>query len=140
MKRTIKILIPAIIFLLYYTGCSNDNGGGTTDPFGTGGTSGQTSSVAWTMGHRQGDQGGIVFTAKPSVAVTVTQVTCSLPEQNYQDPLQGDGTTVFQPGQFYDLEEYTGVASGQKWTFQFQGKIGNTQGQNYNVTSNYTVP
>ena len=81
-----------------------------------------------------------MFTAKPSAAVTVTRITVSLPAQNFNDVLQGDGTTVYQGGQTYDLEEYTGVASGQQWTFKFEGKLCSAQGQAYNVTSNYTIP
>ena len=81
-----------------------------------------------------------MFTAKPSAAVTVTQVTISLPAQSFQDIVQGDWQTVFQSGQVYDLDQYLGVASGQQWTFKFEGKLGGAQGQQYTVTSNYTVP
>ena len=80
-----------------------------------------------------------MFTAKPSAAATVTQITVSLPAQNFNDVLQGDGQTVFQGGTVYDLDEYTGVTSGQQWTFKFEGKLGSAQGQPYDVTSNYTV-
>jgi len=45
-----------------------------------------------------------MFTAKPSAAVTVTQVTISLPAQSFQDIVQGDWQTVFQSGQVYDLD------------------------------------
>jgi len=120
-------------------GCSDDNptgaGGGATGGGGTG-----TGGVTFTIGQRQGNQGGIMFTAKPSAAATVTQITVSLPAQNFNDVLQGDGTTVFQGGTVYDLDEYNGVASGQQWTFKFEGKLGSAQGQQYTVTSNYTVP
>jgi hypothetical protein len=134
MKKFLLALFPSLLILII--SCS-DNSGSSTDPFGGG--SGGTGGVTWQIGNRQGQQ-GIIFTAQPSTAVTVTQVTVSLPAQNFNDVVQGDGTTVFQPGQFYDISEYTGVASGQQWTFKFEGKLGNAQGQAYNVTSNYTFP
>jgi len=135
MKKILLTLFSLLFILI--NGCSDDSGSGT-DPFGGGGGGG-TGGVTWTIGQRQGQQ-GIIFTGKPSTAVTVTQVTVSLPAQNFNEVVQGDGTTVFQPGQFYDISEYTGVATGQQWTLKFEGKLGSAQGQQYTVTSNYTVP
>jgi hypothetical protein len=135
MKGILYLLL--LFLLVFLTGCKKDDpvstGSGGLDITGGGG-------VTFTISQRQGNQGGIMFTAKPSTAVTVTQITVSLPAQNFNDILQGDGTTVFQGSQTYDLEEYTGVASGQQWTFKFEGKLGSAQGQAYSVTSNYTVP
>jgi hypothetical protein len=81
-----------------------------------------------------------MFTVKPSTAVTVTGYTISLPAQQLSDPYQGDGTTVYQAGQVYDVAEYNGVASGQQWTFNFKGKLGSSTGTAYDVTTNYTIP
>lgn len=123
-----------IFFSLIIFSCKKDSSNPSSPIIG-----GSTGSVTFTIGQRQGNQ-GIIFTAKPSAAVIITQITVSLPAQSYQDVLQGDGQTVFQSGQTYDLDEYTGVASGQLWTFKFEGKLGSAQGQLYTVTSNYTVP
>jgi hypothetical protein len=135
MKKFLILSFAALLITI--AGCNNDSPTGTGG-FGDGGNDG-TGGVTFTIGQRNGTQ-GIIFTAKPSTAVTVTSVTVRLPAQNFQDDLQADGQTVFQPDQFYDIDEYTGVASGQQWTFRFQGRIGNAQGTQYDVTSNYTVP
>ncbi len=124
-----------VLLVIAMGGCSKDSGGG--NPFGPGG--GNTGGVTWTIGTRQGAQ-GTIFTAQPSAAVTVNSVTVSLPAQQFQDVVNDNGTTVYQPGNAYDISEYTGVASGQQWVFVFTGKIGSAQGQSYSVTSNYNVP
>lgn len=135
-----KIIFTLFALLLIITACHNDSGvGGITDPFGTG-TGGTTGggNVTFTISAQQGQQ-GIIFLATPSVAVKLTKVTISLPAQNFNDVVQGDGTTVYNANQAVQIEEYTGVASGQQWTFRFEGTIANNN-QAYNVTSNYTVP
>lgn len=137
MKKLLIYFIPVLALIIF--GCNNESGSGGVDPFGGGGAGGGTGNVTFTIGQRQGDQGGIMFTVKPSTAITVTQVIVSLPAQGFQDIIQDDGQTVYQ-AQTYDLAEYTGVASGQQWTFNFKGKIGNAQGQDYDVNSNYTIP
>jgi hypothetical protein len=137
MKKLIFTFVATIFLLI--GGCSDDSGSGTTDPFGTGGGGG-TGGVTFTISHRQGDQGGIMFTVRPSTAVTVTQYTCSLPAQQFSETYEGDGTTVYPGNQVYDIAEFTGVASGQQWTFNIKGKIGSATGQNYDVNTNYTVP
>jgi hypothetical protein len=87
----------------------------------------------------QGQQ-GIVFNFKPSTAVTVTQVTVKLPAQNFEDVVQGDGTTVFDTQTGFSVGEYTGVQTGQQWSFNIQGKIGSATGQTYNKDVNFTIP
>ena len=81
-----------------------------------------------------------MFTAAPSSNVTVSEFTISLPAGNVSDTYLTNTTTVFQAATVYTLEEYTGVASGQQWTFEFKGKLGSAQGQDFDVTSNYAVP
>ncbi len=138
MKKNILFLL-SLVTLMFNSGCSDKSSSGT-DPFGGGvGTTGGTGTVTFTIGHTQGNQ-GIVFTAKPSVDATVSEFTINLPAQNFTETYQGDGTTVFKAGSVYSIQEYTGVASGQQWTFNFKGKLGSSTGQDYNVNSNYTVP
>ena len=132
-----KIISFILIYLFFITGCNNNSGGGITDPFGTGNGT-RTGSVTFTMSTQQGQQ-GVIFIATPSVAVKITKVTVSLPAQQFNDVLQGDETTVYNANQIVQLDEYTGVASGQQWTFQFEGTIANNN-QAFNVTTNYTVP
>ncbi len=135
MKKVIGFLL-LLTLIVTFSSCKKD---GSSNPTSVGVGTGGTGSITFTIGQRQGNQGGIMFTAKPSAAATVTQITVSLPAQNFNDVLQGDGQTVFQGGTVYDLDEYTGVTSGQQWTFKFEGKLGGAQGQPYDVTSNYTV-
>jgi len=134
-KSFILIVVLAFIGLL---SCSDDQGGTVTDPFGTGGTGG-TGGVTFTVSSTQGNQGGVIFTATPSVDVKITKVTLSLPAQQFNDVLQGDGTTVYPANQAVQLDEYTGVATGQQWTFQFEGNLASNN-QAFNVTANYTIP
>lgn len=129
-------VLCSIIFLaISLVSCKKKDSSEPTSPIGGG-----TSVVTFAIGQKAGTSGGIIFTARPSTNVTISRVTVSLPAQGYEDILQGDDQTIYQGGQTYDLDEYIGVASGQQWTFKFEGKIGNPQGQAYNVTSNYTVP
>ncbi|MGA9116630.1 MAG: hypothetical protein WB626_07640 [Bacteroidota bacterium] len=130
--------LAAALLLLLAGGCSKDSGTGT-NPFGGGGPGGGGGGVTFTITSGQGQQ-GIVFRGAPSTAVTVTQIIAALPAAGYADTIAGDGTTVFQAGTAYDIGEYTGVAQGQAWRFSFQGRLGNAQGTQYNVSSNYTVP
>ncbi len=138
MKKLILFLLP--ILFLAITSC--DDSSGVTNPNGGGiggiGGGGGGGSVTFTIGTSQGEQGGIYFTAAPSVAVKITKVTVSLPAQQFSDVLQGDGTTVYNANEAVLLEEYVGVANGQQWTFQFEGSLAGNN-QTFNVTSNYTV-
>ncbi len=145
-----KIVFPfaVLLLLLAYNGCGKSapsptgpSGGGLGGILnGNNGNGGNNSSVKFTIGVTQGSQGGILFTAMPSTNVTVNEFTINLPSQNLSDTYPGDGTTVYQGGTVYSLEEYTGVASGQQWSFNFKGNVGSSQGQAYDVTVNYTIP
>ena len=136
MKKLLSILIS--ISFLVLCSCSDDSGGTVTDPFGTGGTGGGTGNVSFTISTTQGQQ-GVIFVATPSASVKITKVTISLPAQQFNDVLQGDGTTVFNANEAVQLDEYTGVATGQQWTFKFEGILANNN-QAFDVTSNYTIP
>lgn len=139
MKTNKIILLLVSSFVVFLFGCSDDsNDSNPVGLGGLGGTGGQ-GSVSFTIGSTIGQQGGIIFTATPSVDVKITQVTVSLPAQQYTDVLQGDGTTVFNANQTAQLEEYVGTEKGQQWTFQFEGTLA-ADGKAFDVTSNYTVP
>lgn len=135
MKKTISIFIS--LLFIGFISCSDDAGGTVTDPFGSSGTTG-TGNVTFTVSSNQGQQ-GVIFIATPSVSIKITKVTVSLPAQQFTDVLSDDGTTTYNANEAVQLEEYTGVASGQQWTFQFEGTLASNN-QAYNVTSNYTIP
>jgi len=137
-----KLFLYIISFaLLLIIGCSDDSGSGSpTDPFGGGGGNGGTGgNVSFTISTTQGTQGGIIFNATPSANVKITKVTVSLPAQTFTDEITGDGTTVYNANTAVELAEYTGVASGQQWTFKFEGTTSDNN-QTFDVTSNYTIP
>lgn len=132
MKK-ISLALFSVLFILI-NGCSDDSGSGT-DPFGGTGTGGVTFTVSTVQG-----QQGVNFNFKPSTSVTLTQITVKLPAQNFQDVVQGDGTTVYDTQAGFSVGEYNGVQKDQIWSFNIQGKIGSAQGQTYNKDMNFTIP
>jgi|CZKP01.1.fsa_nt_gi hypothetical protein len=97
------------------------------------------NSVTFTITQQTGTQ-GIIFYATPSAAVTMTNVNVSVPAAPFSANYTGDGVTVYPANQAFEINEFTGVQSGQKWVFVFTGKLGSATGTAFNVTSNYTVP
>ena len=145
MKKIFSLFLFLSILIAF--SCSDDATGPTTGGIGGIGGGGTTGGVTFTMGTTQGQQGGTVFTFRPSTSVTVTTLTLKLPAQSFQDVLTNpDPNTVFDSQTTYSTEgengagEYTGVQSGQKWQFVFVGKIGSTTGTDYNVTVDWTIP
>lgn len=139
MKKIIQFIVLIALTSITGIGCSdNSAGGGVTDPFGGGNNNTGGGAVTFKIGTTQGQQGGTIFTITPSVSVKITKVTISLPAQQFTDVINDDGTTVYNGNQTVVTEEYTGVAAGQQWTFQFEGTLADNN-QAFNVTSNYTV-
>ncbi len=144
MKKIMQLLTLIALVIITGTGCSNDSagGGGITDPFGTGGLGGNTGGVTFTIASKSDQQGGTIFSAKPSAAVKVSKVTIGVPAQQYSETFQFDDTIVLNANVAVDFIQYpagSGVTSGQQWTFQIEGTLANNN-QAYNVTSNYTIP
>lgn len=138
MKRILCYLIP--IFLVLTVSCSDDSSGTITDPFGSGGLGGGgNGSVTFTISTTNGQQGEVTFNATPSANVKITKVTVGLPAQQLSDEYTDDGTIVYNANQIVPINTYTGVATGQQWTFQFEGTLA-SDNQTFNVTSNYTIP
>ena len=137
MKRFFFLFLTISVLLVF--GCKDNATGPTTGGFGGGGTGG---GVTFTMGTTQGSQqGSTMFTLKPSVDVTITTITAKLPAQQFEDLLTNPTPDAVVSSQnTYELEEYTGVQSGQQWEFVFVGKIGSSTGTAYTVTANYTIP
>ena len=137
-----KILFSVFtIFCLFlFNSCSNNSGSPTGADGAAGGGGGGGGSVTFTITQGAGNQGGIIFYATPSAAVTITKVNSSVPAVQFTLDTQGDGTTVFPASKPVSINEFTGVASGQKWVFVFTGKLGSSTGTAFTATSNYTVP
>jgi hypothetical protein len=124
-----KFLPPLILScLLYLAGCSSNP------------TSPTASNVTFAMSSQAGTTGGIQFNYKPSVDVKITKVIVTVATPAFTDTLTSNiPNYTWSKDTTYALKEYTGVATGQVWNFNFAGTTvsGNTA---YNVTSNYTVP
>lgn len=138
------ILLTFSITLIFICSCDDTatTGGTLTDPFNIGGGGGGTGTVTITISSRTGQQGETIFSGTPSAAVTLSVLTVSVPAQQYSESFNFDGTTVVSANVTEDLVQYpanSGVARGQQWTFQFQGTLA-SNGQAYNITSNYTIP
>ena len=139
MKTKIIGLVFVLVALL---GCGGDDDG-NSNPVGPGGVGiggggGGTGNVTFTISSPQ-QQDGVYFVFNPSVNVIVNSVTASLPAQQFQDVIQGDGTTVFSTQDNFSIGPYTGVQSGQAWTFIIVGKTEGANGAAYTSTVNYTV-
>lgn len=142
MKR-IFLLNSLIALLLIFTACSKDEGNATS-PFGNGtnGTGGGDGNLAITISSKQNQEGATIFTATPNVAISLSKLTVSVPAEQYTESFQFDETFVAEANVTQNLVEYpagSGVASGQEWTFKFEGKFAATS-EAYTVTSNYTIP
>lgn len=126
MKHIIVFLLAAA--LLCIGGCKKD------DPASA------AANVSFAISSQPGASGGVMFIAKPSIDVKLTAVVGQLPAQNFREniPIQ-NSNQVFSSANWYELREFTGVTSGQQWTFSFTGTVANG-GAAYNVNSSYTVP
>ena len=98
---------------------------------------GVSDNVTIEIGSQNGEQESVEFLFKPNVDIKITKVDVQM--GGATDEVTGDGTTVYAGNSWYTLAGYTGVESGQQWSFTFSGTIASNN-QNYSVTSNYTVP
>jgi len=138
------VLFVVIIGMIVLNSCSNSSNPTRSGGLGGPGGGGGGSSVTFTITQGPGQtQGGIIMYGTPSVAVTITNVNVQVPAANppfNKDYAPPDITTVFPANQPAQINEFTGVASGQKWVFVFTGHIGTAAGTAFSATSNYTVP
>ena len=135
MKNKVLYIISAALIVI--TGCKKDS---STNPLIPGG--GTTSEVTIKINSQLDQQGGAIFSGSPNVAVKVTKITASVPAQQYTESFNFDGTNVINANvstQFLQYPANSGVASGQKWTFQFEGNLADNN-QAFIVTSDYTIP
>lgn len=131
MKKA--LLLTIFSALVFVWGCKDDSGG--TNPFGPGGS----GTVTFTM-QGQGTQTAYSFYFQPSVNVKVTRILASLPAQNYTDTIPNSNASyVFSKDSAYTWYTYSGVNSGQQWSFTFTGTIASDNSA-YTASSNFTVP
>lgn len=135
MKFIYLILIAFSV--VYASSCNNDSssGSGGIGPGGGGGT----GSVTFTM-QGQGDPTSYNFYFKPSVDVKVSKIIAKLAAQNFTDTVVNNAPNyVFSKDSSYTWYNYTGVQTGQAWSFTFTGNI-NSGGSAYTSSANFNVP
>jgi hypothetical protein len=134
MKIVFSVI--SVLLLLFINSCKNNSS--PTSSGGLGGTPGG-DPVTITITQQTGTQ-GIIFYGSANVAVVLKSYTASLPAQPFSQNYTVTTGAVIAANTPAEIDEFTGVQSGQKWVFTFQGNIGSATGTAFNVTSNYTVP
>lgn len=154
MKNLLFYTLSVLMFITI--GCSDDasvtspNSGGLGIGDGNGGGSGG-GSVTFKIANQKLQEGydfdndgqadeSFYLTASPSVAVKISTVKIEIPNDANFDTIQGDGTSVFAANQAVQLNStpYYNVASGQKFTIKFSGKLASDD-KAFDVTVEYTV-
>jgi hypothetical protein len=133
MKQA-SLLTSAIIILIVFiaAGCSKNDG--------VLGPNGLNSQVTFRISQQQGINGGTEFLFTPGVDLNVSRIVLKYNAEQYTDTLKNNNTSyVFSKDTSYVIGEYTGVAAGQQWNFDFTGTVPGQINPNYSVTVNYTV-
>lgn len=131
-------LFVFVISVLFVSSCSDDssNGGG----IGPGGGGGNIS-FAITGQVDPGNPANYIFAFQPSVDTKLSKLVVGLPAQPFSDTINNTNNPnyIFSKDTAYSLDPYTGIQTGQAWTFAFTGNIvsDNTA---YTTTSNFTIP
>lgn len=84
--------------------------------------------------------GGTFFIATPTEPVFISKLSVAVPLLQFQETYNGDGLTIFPANVPFIINEYQGVATGQKWTFFFDGNLGTKTGTPFSIASSFTVP
>ncbi len=129
-------LVLTVLLLTIAYGCSSDSGS-NSGGIGGGPTGGGAITFQITG---QGDPNSYTFGLKPSVDTKLTRIIASVPALQFFDTLNNTNTNyVFSKDTTYALDPYTGVQTGQQWTFTFTGTtVSNNAG--YTVSTNFTIP
>jgi hypothetical protein len=134
------LALTTIMYVLIFSGCSKDDSGSGTDPFGPAGQT--TGSVTFTVALVQNGQNQKYFQFKPSAEVIVQRIAAKCQALNIDEAIEDADITddVFSS----TVPLYVGpitlnLVQGQKWTFTISGKIGSKQGSAYSSIVDYTV-
>lgn len=151
-----NILRYILLLMIAFYGCSNKNNDSNPVTSGIIGTptgdNNNGGNVTFTIGQFTANEGNdfnqdgqadesFYLTAKPSVNVKITKVDVQIPNNENFDSIEVDGTTVYNANEEVQInsDPYFNVNSGQQFTIIFTGTIADNN-QNFNVTSEYTVP
>lgn len=129
MKKTILPFLLVVLMALGIAGCG-DNGTGNS-LFGP-----NSGNVSFTMGAQQGPNGGAQFTWVPNKSVKVTMLILST--TGFADTITDNTGQLYTAGETWAYpQEYTGVAVGQQWQFNFTGT--DSTNTAYTSTANLTI-
>lgn len=128
MKKTILLFLPILVLVIGIASCGNSDTG--TGLMGN-------NTVTFTMG-AQNSTNGVQFTWQPSVDVKVTKLI--LGTNGFSDTITDNSGATYTANQPWAYpNEYTGVTSGQQWTFSFTGTtVSNNQA--FTSSANLTIP
>jgi hypothetical protein len=135
MKIILTILM--IFVSVYITGCNNSS---VTDPnSGIGGPGGPGGNTVNFTIQGTGNNQNFNFQFKPGEDVKLNYLVATLPAQQFTDSVPNpDPNFVFSAAQFHGWYAYTGVQSGQQWTFRFGGTTVSGS-QAFTSSVNFTV-
>ena len=139
MKKLYFLLTAGTIII--FGGCSSNNNSGNNplSPINPIGNTGNNNIIV-KIQSQAGQNGVTEFDAQANQNITLDEIDVSeTTGTNFNSQNQEDGTTVYQGNTWYAIAQLQGVASGMKFTFEFIGKT-SPGGQQFDVTSNYTVP
>lgn len=137
MKQLLFALLAVTV--IYISSCGSDSSGsGGLGPNGGGG--GNTVTFTMTGAVDPNNSQNYNFGFKPSVDVKLTTLIASLAAQGFADTIQnGNPTYNFSKDTTYLFGPYTGIQTGQAWSFKFTGTV-TSSNTAYTSTSNFTVP
>ncbi|MCB0725102.1 MAG: hypothetical protein KDC73_10375 [Ignavibacteriae bacterium] len=132
----ILYLVLVVFISVYIAGCNNSD---VVDPnSGINGT-GTGNTVNFTM-QGSGTSQSYDFQFTPGVDVKLNYLIASLPAQQFSDSVPNTNpSTVFSSGQSYSWYPYTGVQTGQQWSFTFNGTTVSSN-QSFTSTVSFTIP
>ena len=142
MKKLYLLIIVGMTLIL--VGCSKSNNSSNNplnpiSPVGNNNGNGN-SNVTITIQSQDTQNGDTEFDAQANQNITLDEIDVTeTTGTNYNSKNPEDGTTVYLGNTWYIIAELQGVGSGMKFTFEFIGKT-SPGGQQFDVTSNYTVP
>jgi len=131
VKFIIVYHLLLILFLTSFLGCpSRDEVTGNTG-------SGITGDIVSFSINSQLEENSIYVYFKPNIDVRIAMVTCKAP--SYVVTVVLNSATTYSKEKWHYLEKFDFFATGEKWSFNFEGII-IQGGLDFDVTTNYTIP
>ena len=141
MKKIIYLVCLASLIAII--GCGSNPTGPEMGSGGLGSGSGNGNGNGNVNIQVQGQQDGMgnyIFSLNPSVEVTFSKITASVPAANYTENFDFTGQGQWQANNNQGFLAYDAnvIEQGQAWSFKFDGKTVNDN-KDFSVSVNYTV-